>query len=124
MKSEAQVQQEIRLAASQRGIILMRNNSGACTDMTGRLVRYGLGNDSAKINKVRKSSDLIGVTPVMITQEMVGHVVGVFTAVECKAEGWTGPSNDRDRAQLAFGEWIVKHGGLFRFATGIKDIWG
>lgn len=123
MKSEAQIQQEIRLAAAQRGVPLMRNNSGAARDISGRLIRYGLGNDSEKINKVRKSSDLIGILPVHVTPEMVGQVHGLFFAVECKREGWRGVENDRDRAQLAFGEWVQKHGGIFTFATRIQDIW-
>lgn len=124
MKSEAQIQQDIRLDAARHGTPLLRNNSGATFDEQGRMVRYGLGNDSAKINKVFKSSDLIGIWPVTVTREMVGRTLGVFFAVECKAPGWKFRESDkRAVAQKNFGEWVQSHGGVFMFATGPGDIW-
>ncbi len=123
MTTEAETQQQIRLEAARQGTPLLRNNSGACVDQTGRMIRYGLGNDSARINKTFKSSDLIGIWPVRIGPEHVGQTLGVFTAIEVKRPGWRGPENDRDRAQAAFGQWVTDHGGLFRFATSIEDIW-
>ncbi len=122
--NEAAVQQLIRLESSRRGTPLLRNNVGACYDDTGRLIRYGLGNDSKKINDVRKSSDLIGIWPVRVTQEMVGSVHGLFFAVECKPTGWTMRNGDvRAVAQKAFGEWVRDKGGIFTFATKIEDVW-
>ena len=68
MSDEEQIKQEIRLAAGEHpDITLWRNNSGAFKDQTGRMVRFGLGNDSAKINKHMKSSDLIGFQTITIT---------------------------------------------------------
>jgi hypothetical protein len=120
---EAEVQQQIRLASMHHGAPLLRNNSGACVDETGRLIRYGLGNDSKKINEVFKSSDLIGIWPLIITPEHVGMRLGIFHAVEVKHSGWRKPSNKRERAQQNFGDWVRSHGGLFQFATSVEDIW-
>jgi hypothetical protein len=124
MKSEARVQQDIRLASAKYGTPLLRNNSGACFDDTGRLIRYGLGNDSAKINKVFKSADLIGIWPVTITPEMVGRTIGMFYGVECKPEGWKmNEKDERTAGQINFGNWVTQHGGMFRFATKESDVW-
>ena len=124
MTSESEVQQQIRLEAARRGTPLLRNNSGACRDDTGRMIRYGLGNDSARLNKEFKSSDLIGIWPRLITQEMVGQTIGQFFAVEVKPPGWKQrPGDARAAAQLNFGRWAADHGGIFTFATGIDEVW-
>lgn len=125
MKSEAEIQQEIRLASFRHGTPLLRNNSGATFDESGRMVRYGLGNDSKKLNDTFKSSDLVGIYPVIVTPEMVGRTLGVFFAVECKPEGWQQtPGDKRAAAQAAFGDWVKNHGGIFTFATRKEDVWG
>lgn len=117
-KLEAETQQKIRLLAAQSGLLMMRNNSGAFQDDTGRWVRYGLMNDSKKINDQIKSSDLIGITPVLITQDMIGRIVGVFTAVESKREGWKcSPTNEREKAQAKFHDLVRSHGGYAGFAS-------
>ena len=121
--SEASAQSMIRLAAPSHGWALLRNNSGAATDANGRTVRYGLGNDSAKINAVFKSADLIGIRRVVITPNMVGQVIGQFAAVEVKAPGWRlTPGDKRAQAQAKFGEWVTTRGGVFVFATGPDDV--
>lgn len=115
--SEAKVQSELRLQGQPLDSILWRNNQGACTDATGRLIRYGLGHDSAPLNEVFKSSDLIGITPVTITPRHVGFRLGVFTAVEVKKPGWLKPDNDRETAQMNFLQNVAKFGGIAMFAT-------
>ena len=121
MTSEAVVQQAIRVDAANHGVQLWRNNSGATMDETGRMVRFGLGNDSAQLNKRFKSSDLIGVTSVLVTQEMVGTVVGVFTAVEVKHSEWLAGKklDDRETAQLAFISHVINRGGFAGFAPSV-----
>lgn len=119
---ESAVASHIRLAAARLGLSLWRNNSGACTDQSGRVIRYGLGNDSARLNKVIKSSDFIGITPVVITPDMVGQTIGVFTAVETKAEGWKySPSDERAVAQAQFHAIVRQAGGIAGFATSVDD---
>lgn len=115
--SEAATQARLRVEAPKVGAMLLRNNNGAAKDETGRMLRYGLGNDSKKINDVWKSSDLIGATPIVIRPDHVGKTIGVFTAVEVKHPGWTRPENDRDRAQEAFLVSVCQHGGLGMFVT-------
>ena len=62
--SEAAVQSKLRVRASQLGAALWRNNNGACKDDTGRLVRYGLGHDSARISALRSIESFIRPVPV------------------------------------------------------------
>lgn len=125
MKSEAVVQQEVRLALARMGGQVWRNNTGACTDESGRLIRYGLANESAQLNAVIKSSDLIGIVPVTITADMVGKTVGVFVAVECKHEGWHMiPSDNRAKAQAKYIDIVKDVGGMGGFATCVEDLNG
>jgi hypothetical protein len=107
----------LRLTAPQQGCILWRNNSGAAVDKRGQLVRYGLGNDSARINGVLKSSDLIGITPV----QWQGKVFGVFTAVESKRADWRWSGNDHERAQANYLALVQRFGGIATFATNVND---
>lgn len=116
-KSEAAVQQRIRLEASSKGCRVWRNNVGACVDDRGNHVRYGLANDTPAINKVLKSSDLIGIRPVTITPDMVGRCIGQFVAREVKAEGWQYSGSKREQAQLAFIKLVTGMGGDACFAN-------
>ena len=117
-KSEAAVQAQGRLAAPHLGGRLFRNNVGALMDSRGVPVRYGLCNDSAAMNAQLKSSDLIGLYPLRITPEHVGHIVGQFWAVECKEGDWRYSGTDHEKAQLAFGQLVAKFGGRFQFYSG------
>lgn len=123
MKNEATVQDEVRLdnAATNMGI-LWRNNVGVLFDKSGRPIRYGLANDSARMNEEVKSSDLIGGLPVTITPAMVGKTVFIFTAIECKAEGFTyNPNDKRQKAQNKYMEVVRKMGGIAGFASSVLE---
>jgi hypothetical protein len=117
-KLESEIQQLILIEASKHDIKLWRNNSGALKDATGRLVRYGLGNTSEQINKELKTSDLIGITPFMF-----GDIkVGIFTAIECKREGWVfNPNDKREQAQMNYINAVISRGGLAGFASSIDE---
>lgn len=123
--NESAVQSHVRLAFADIGPV-WRNNSGACTDDTGRLVRYGLGNDSAQLNRVIKSSDLIAITPVTAYLRSCGWVkLGVFTALEVKASNWSmRPGDERAAAQAKFHEIVREAGGFAGFVTKPEDIHG
>lgn len=121
--TEAGAQQAIRLAAPGHGVSLWRNNNGAVTTHDGRMVRFGLGNDSAVMNKIVKSSDLIGITPVIITAEYLGRTLGIFTSIEVKRPGWTWKDTKREQAQLKWLEHIRGKGGIGKFATCPEDVW-
>jgi len=116
--SEARVQDAARLQASKMGWRLFRNNVGSLKDERGIPVRYGLCNDSAAMNKRVKSSDLIGLRPVIITPDMVGTTLGQFVAREIKKEGWKYKGNEHEQAQLRFGEIVTSLGGDFKFWAG------
>lgn len=124
MSSEAVVQQQARLIMARLGAQCWRNNSGACTDDTGRLIRYGLGNDSAQVNAVIKSSDLIGIVPVQIQPHMVGYYLGVFTALEVKKPGWhLTPGDKRGQAQARFHQIVRDACGFAGFVSDPSDVY-
>lgn len=145
MKPESVVQSEIRAYAGEQGILLWRNNVGACNDETGRMIRYGLGNDSAQVQRRLKSSDLIGLADfdyeLPTDPPVKARTRGVFLAVECKAEGWRFPNSWRgvtpehaeerglvrgDAAQRVLAQWrflclVHRAGGLAGFAQSVDD---
>lgn len=116
--SEKDVSELEQLAAARRGAWLLRNNSGAFKDSRGVQVRYGLGNTSSKFNKVMKSSDLVGLEPVIITEDMVGMTMGRFLALEMKAPGWKYTGDAREIAQKRFLDKVTELGGRAYFSTG------
>lgn len=120
--TESAVQSEVRLEAAGKGVILFRNNVGVLEDKAGRPVRYGLANDSSKLNKMIKSSDLIGWRRVRIEQSHVGSVIAQFVSVECKKGGWKYSGNDHEVAQLAWIRLINANGGDAKFVTGAGDL--
>lgn len=121
MPSETEVQAAVRLEYARRGYRLFRNNVGVLVDQTGRPVRYGLANDSAPLNRVLKSSDLIGWRSVIITPGHVGLQLAQFCSFECKAGGWHLTDGDkRGQAQKAWLDLVVGDGGEARFVTGVK----
>lgn len=112
--TEGDLQNEIRIHTSQRGWRLFRNNNGAMQDATGRWLRFGLANDSKAAGEALKSADLIGIRPVLVTQEMVGKVIGQFASVEVKAPGYRPGNTKREVAQRAWAKLVTELGG---FAT-------
>lgn len=123
-KSEAYVQQQVRLKVAHAGGMSWRNNVGAtpvkCPDCGAKRqpVRYGLANDSAQLNAKIKSSDLILAIPRTIQAQDVGQTIAQFGAIECKAPGWSYTGNGRESAQAAWIALIKKLGGFATFSTG------
>lgn len=120
--SESDVQARVRLAASQAGDVLWRNNSGALKDERGVPVRFGLCNESKAVNDKCKSSDLVGIKRVLVTPQMVGSTVGIFYAREVKRAGWRYTGTPREVAQLRFIEAVVAMGGDAGFACSEADL--
>lgn len=117
--NEPQVQQKVRMAIQHCGGRLWRNNVGAVNLPSGRVLRYGLANDSKQVNVELKSSDLIGILPVMITPAMVGRTIGVFVSVEAKTGDWKfSDHNPREVAQRNWLRLVLQHGGIAGFSTG------
>ena len=88
---ERSIQAAIQLACSRKGIRLFRNSTGL--GFIGRVVER----DGSRITLsaarvlhaglVKGGSDLIGWSPLVITPDMVGKSVAMFTAVEVKTQG-------------------------------------
>lgn len=124
MVSETAIQQQTRLLHCQRyaGSQNWRNNSGAglVADERGveRMVRWGLANESPQENARIKSSDIIGITPVLIEPHMCGYWLGVFTALEIKPSGWhLTPGDKRGQAQAKFHQLVKDACGFAGFVT-------
>lgn len=60
-------------------------------------------------------SDLFGEVPVVITQEMVGQTIGVFTVIEVKDKG------KATEKQLAFIKAVNDNGGRGGVARSVED---
>jgi len=86
---------------------LWRNNTGAIKDETGRLVRFGL---------CKGSSDIIGITPITITSDMIGKRIGVFTAIEVKT-----PKGKPTDEQINFIDRVRDLGGFAGVARSVED---
>jgi hypothetical protein len=105
--TEQTIQQRILLALGRGSRRIWRNNTGALRDERGQLVRYGL---------CKGSADLIGLTTVTITPDMVGQTVAVFTAIEVKSA--TGRPTPEQEAFLAM---VRQAGGRAGIARSIED---
>lgn len=116
--SEAEIQNIVRLEASQKGCRLWRNNVGATYTQKGDFFRYGLANESSSVNKIIKSADLIGIRPVKVTYSMVGFTIGQFMSREIKNSNWKYRGTEREKAQLNWAELILALGGDACFAIG------
>lgn len=123
MTTEALTQQKSALLIEELHGRAWRNNSGAYQDETGRWIRYGLNNESKKVNDEVKSSDLICIVPTLITQEMVGYHLGVFTALEIKKPNWhLTPGDKRGQAQGRFHQIVRNSCGFAGFVTHTDDV--
>lgn len=105
---EANIQRLIMLETSSAGARMFRNNSGAYKTEQGHFVKYGVGNPGG--------SDLIGITPVTITADMVGKRIGVFTAIEVKT-----PKGRSTEDQRNFIRVIRALGGYAGVARSVDD---
>lgn len=118
-KSEAAVQNLVRVEASRKGLRLWRNNVGAMNDPeSGVFLRFGLANDSKKLNEVIKSGDLIGIRPRVVQPGDVGRLIGQFVSREVKHAGWRYTGSNREQAQLNWANLINSLGGDAAFCTG------
>ncbi len=123
-RSEAWAQQQVRMQIARAGAMAWRNNEGAtpskCPDcgVKRQPIRYGLGNDSARLNDAVKFGDLIGAVPRLIRPEHIGQTIAQFAMVECKKPGWVFKGTPEEIGQ-AKGLALVKQlGGFATFSTG------
>lgn len=118
--SEGDLSKLIQLEALKHRCILYRNNSAAFKDLTGRIVRVGLGNLSKKLWDKWKTSDLIGYTIVTIEPEMVGRKIAVFTAIEVKLPD--AKVDARYKAQKKFIDQVQRDGGIGSICNSVDEL--
>jgi hypothetical protein len=106
---ETDLQQRIRLAlGTHPDARLFRNQVGSLPDpRTGRLVTFGLA---------RGSADLIGWRTLVVTPEMVGQRIAVFTSLEVKT-----PSGRLSPAQTHWLHAVRSAGGIAGVARSVAD---
>jgi hypothetical protein len=79
MTAESSIKAAIRLAlGSIKGVAIFNNPQGVGKNPAGQVVKFGVCNPGG--------SDLIGWTPRVVTPDMVGQQVAIFTAIEVKNE--------------------------------------
>lgn len=108
-KSEKLIEQEIRISLSKNGTINFKNDVGMAKTKEGAWIRYGLEVGT---------SDIIGLTPIKITQDMVGQTVAVFTAVEVKTPATIKKTSAQ---QKSFIKMVLSKGGFAGVAYDIKS---
>ncbi len=122
MNNESALQAQIRLEASRRGWGLWRNNVGAAYMRNGAFIRYGLANDSKRLNEHIKSGDLIGIKPIFITQEHVGLLLGQFVSREVKRPDWVYRGDEREQAQQNWIDLVRSLGGDAAFINDVRQL--
>lgn len=120
--SEAAVQANVRLKAATMDGHLWRNQNGAARTDAGSYLRFGLANDSPKLNAVLKSHDLVGWRRRLITPADIGHVIGQFWSVEVKPPNWRQSSDKRYPGQSRWAALVERNGGLTQFVTDASQL--
>lgn len=120
---ESDILVQVRLALAQGGVTAFRNNVGkAWTGAAERLPSGAVLLQQARIlhaGLCKGSSDLIGWYSQIITPEMVGRKIAIFTAVECKA-----PSGRTTPEQENFLRQLQQAGGIAFVARSGLDVMG
>lgn len=120
--TEAEIQQEIRKLAAERGWAIWRNNKGAGKLENGSFLRWGLCNDSAALGARVRSADLVGIRPVLIVPEHVGRTLGQFVSIECKASSWRPGNSEHEVAQRRWRDLILGRGGHAVITNRLEDV--
>lgn len=106
---ESDVVNRILLDTSPLGVRLWKNTRGMFLTLDGkRKVQAGL--------QAPGSSDLVGFTPVVITQQHVGSTLAILTVIEVKTD--TGRASDN---QKHFIQFILDNGGYAGIARSPED---
>ena len=108
---ENEIQSAIRLRLSElRAGMYLRFTVGTFFTQDGRMVKIGEPG----------VSDLIGITPRVITQADVGKTIGVFTALETK-QVKDSTSKDRKESQGNFLKRVRDLGGIGEIVRSVED---
>ena len=129
-RREYNIQREIMLEASNRGLTLFRNNvghgvQGSQIVHVDKPSHVTLNPGDAWVRNARRvrfglcvgSSDLIGLKKITITPDMVGKTLAVFTAIEVKT-----PTGRATKKQKNFIDFVNGAGGISLIARSLEDI--
>ena len=108
--SESTVQRAIRVRLAQLKMPFLRYQVGTFITPQGGMIHIG----------EKGLSDLIGITPHVVTQADVGKTIGVFTALEVKQKG-SSTAKDRKENQGAFLRTVNRLGGLGAIVKSPED---
>ncbi len=118
---EAKASLRVCLRANKRGCRLLRNNTGVAYDQSNRPVFFGLGNVGKKKKGDDRTPDWVGWHNTLVTQDMVGKMLPVFTAIDAKREGFKHkekyPINSTENGQNNFFNKVIRANGLAGFAS-------
>lgn len=121
--NEIDIQNLIRLALAKIGLVLFRVNTGM--GWIGKVTQIDPFSIMIRNPRplhaglTRGGSDLIGWNSILITPEMVGKHIAVFTAIECKTE-----DGKTRYDQFNFLNQVNKAGGIAIIARSEKDAVG
>ena len=103
---ETNIMNKYLLHFSGAGAMVWRNNTGKFRSMT----------DPQRIVSVGQvgTADIIGVTPVTITADMVGKVIGQAIAIEVKT-----PTGKQSQDQKNWQQAFENHGGIYILGRGL-----
>ena len=107
--NETEILNKIKTKLSKLGFTIFRNNVGAWRAKNGQYIKYGL---------CKGSSDLIGWKPIVVTQEMVGKLVAIFSAIEVKRPSKSITSDE----QINFIKSVKEAGGIGVIAKSEDDL--
>ena len=116
---EKEIQNDILLDLNGNGVRLWRNDTGTC--FQGKGTRYK-GTMLIKDPKVisyglcKGSSDIIGFIRKEITEDMVGQVAAIFTALEVKT-----PKGKATEEQEAFVKLVNESGGIAGIVRSVEE---
>ncbi len=128
--SETPIVKETMIEASKLGLRLFRNNTGM--GWAGHpiykpqeAIKMTVYPGDVLVRNARAlhaglctgSSDTIGFTPVVITPEMVGKTIAIFTAVECKTQEGKASEEQRD-----FLSMVKLNGGIAILLKNAKEL--
>lgn len=106
---ETSIVHEIMVQLSKSGVVLFKNVRGMFLTLDGkRKVRAGL--------QAAGASDLVGFDPVIITPDMVGKKIAVFTVIEVKTD--TGSASPEQDDFIAF---VLENGGKAGIARNVAQ---
>lgn len=120
MNQETRIQHQIQLALSEAGCLAWRNETSGA--WLGKVI-HKAGNQVTLTDAHMMtfglcvgSSDLIGCTPVVITEDMVGQTIGCFTAIEVKT-----PKGRPTNEQTNFIDAVLRAGGIAGIARSPEE---